>query len=319
MHNKIINKLPSVFNKYNIAKIESGASNKIFYRLSKNNETFIIIDFSLDQKEYENYLKIYNLLLKIDISIPSIIHKSDDNLIIICEDFGYFRFDKVLNKYSIKDLLKCAVDTLLIINKSIKYNKDYKLDQYNFKIFTSEIIELPNYYFSYINLDSLNLKKEFVNIWSESFEKINFEFNYFSHKDFNINNLIFMPSRQKHLKCGVIDFQSAFWGESSWDLFSLLEDSRIFFTDTYNEEFIKYFFLNANINSTLADFKTKYHFLNCSRQTRLLGRWVKLAKELNQNWYLNFIPVTINRLKKSIPFLNNKNLIKFYETHIINQ
>ena len=36
----------------------------------------------------------------------------------------------------------------------------------------------------------------------------------------------------------------------------------------------------------------KYHFLNCSRQSRLLGRWVKLSNDLGEKWYLDFIPVT---------------------------
>ena len=29
----------------------------------------------------------------------------------------------------------------------------------------------------------------------------------------------------------------SFWGERSWDLFSLLEDSRMLFTDQYNHLF----------------------------------------------------------------------------------
>ena len=46
MPTKILNKLSLEFQKYNIKKIESGASKKIFYRLSKNNKTFIVINFS---------------------------------------------------------------------------------------------------------------------------------------------------------------------------------------------------------------------------------------------------------------------------------
>ena len=61
-----------------------------------------------------------------------------------------------------------------------------------------------------------------------------------------MNNLIFLPSREGHLKCGVIDYQNSFWGESSWDLFSLLEDSRIFFTDQYNAYFMNYFYSHSN-------------------------------------------------------------------------
>ena len=132
-----------------------------------------------------------------------------------------------------------------------------------------------------------------------------------------MNNLILRPSEKGHLKCGVIDFQSAFWGESSWDLFSLLEDSRMLFTDEFNDYFIEYFYSLTSQNISLNDFKFKFHFLNCSRQTRLLGRWVKLSKELKKKWYLDFIPITKSRLKKSINLLNNKKLSEFYNKYIL--
>ena len=146
-------------------------------------------------------------------------------------------------------------------------------------------------------------------------KKINFES--FVHKDYNMNNLILLPNRKNHLKCGVIDFQSAFWGNSAWDLFSLLEDSRLLFSDEFNEYLVEYYYSKTNQPISINEFKSIYHFLNCSRQTRLLGRWVKLAKEYNQKWYLNFIPITKQRLKKSIVLTNNKNLINFYDKYII--
>ena len=159
---------------------------------------------------------------------------------------------------------------------------------------------------------------EFMFIWYQSYKNINFDFCNFVHKDFNINNLILLPLKEGHLKCGVIDFQSSFWGESSWDLFSLLEDSRILFTDKYNEDFVYYFYSRTNQNISLNDFKIKFHYLNASRQTRLLGRWVKLSKELNQKRYLDFLSVTQYRLKQSIDYLNNKQLSKFYNKYIFN-
>ena len=56
MSTKILRKLPLKFQKYNISKIESGASKKIFYRLSNNNKTFIVINFSPYKQEYDNYV-----------------------------------------------------------------------------------------------------------------------------------------------------------------------------------------------------------------------------------------------------------------------
>ena len=313
---KITKKLSKNFKNSIVEKIQSGASKKFFYRLNVDSKSYILIDFNNNKTEYDDHIKIYNLLKNIDISTPKIIEKYDEHLLLITEDFGDLRFDKILKDYSLRDILSYAVDTLVVLNNSIKFNSALKIPEYNFKIFDSEIIELPEYYFPYIGLNNKDLIEEFFIIWHEAFRNFKFQFNKFAHKDFNINNLILLPSKKNYLKCGVIDFQSAFWGESSWDLFSLLEDSRTLFSDEHNMYFIKYFYSKTNNNTSLEEFIAKYYFLNSSRQTRLLGRWIKLNREFNQKWYLEFIHVTLYRLKKSIYLSGSNKLIKFYNKHI---
>ena len=318
MSETFIDKLPSDLKKYQVVKIETGASTKIIYKIFLDEKSYIGIDFNLNNYDYCKYIYVYDILSKINISIPKIIDKDNENLLIISEDFGSLRYDKILKTQSIKNLLKYSLETLLEINKNIIFDNSLKISKYNINIFISEIEELPDFYFKFIKLEDkkLLLKEEFLDIWLSSYNLIDFNFDNFCHKDFNFNNLIFLPSRLKHLKCGVIDFQSAFWGESCWDLFSLLEDSRIYFSNQYNEEMIEYFYLNTNQKISLYDYKLKYHFLNCSRQTRLLGRWVKLAKELNIKSYLDFVSVTKKRLKSSLFFLQNEKLNNFYNNYI---
>ena len=43
---------------------------------------------------------------------------------------------------------------------------------------------------------------------------------------------------------------------------------------------------------------------------------IKLSKELNQNWYLDFISITLNRLQNSMQYLNDKKLKKYYNKYI---
>lgn len=293
----IDNNILKKFKKYTISIVEGGASKKIFYKLQNKNTSLILINFLLDKKEFENHIKVYNLLKNIDISIPKIIEVYDDQMMILTEDLGNLRFDMILEKYDLKKLLHYAVDTLIIIKNSIKFDQEIKLPQYNLNILKKEILELTEFYLPYIGLNNKDIIQEFIDIWFKAYKKINFNFNSFVHKDYNINNLILIPSKKNHLKCGVIDFQNAFWGENCWDLFSLLEDSRVLFSDQFNEYFIDYFYLKTNLDITKNIFKMKYHFLNCSRQTRLLGRWIKLSQEKNDNFYLNFIPVTKKTLK----------------------
>ena len=86
-----------------------------------------------------------------DVSIPNIYEKDDYNNILILEDFGSLRFDKILIDYPLKDLLKCAVETLTILKNNIDFNNSFDLSVYNYNTFKSEISELPNYYYSYIS------------------------------------------------------------------------------------------------------------------------------------------------------------------------
>ena len=314
MNFDLFDKISSKYKDYKLEKIKSGASKRTFYRLIKGSNSLICLDSSNEKKEYNNFLKVHSYLSKVNVSIPNVYENDDVNNILILEDFGNLRFDRILRNYPLKKLLEYAVRTLIILKNDIYYNNSNDLSAYNYNAFKSEISEFLDFYYPYVHNKEIskNLTEEFYGCWQSYFDSINFNFINFVHKDFNINNLIYLPSRKDHLKCGLLDFQGAFWGESCWDLFSLLEDSRIYFDDQFNDYFIKFYYKSTNQNIDIDDFKEKYYMLNCARQTRLLGRWVKLSKELNQSFYLDFIETTKKRLVKGIRKTNRKNLKLIY-------
>ena len=98
--------------------IEGGASRKKISRYYKKNSSFIILDFSEDTEEFKNHLIIYDILKNINISIPKIFEVDFENHIIVTEDFGDQRFDKILNKYDINSLLDTAVESLIVLNNA---------------------------------------------------------------------------------------------------------------------------------------------------------------------------------------------------------
>ena len=195
-----------------------------------------------------------------------------------------------------------AVESLIEIKKEIRFVHNYNLPIYNYNIFKNELSEFVDFFYPYFQKKKMTseMEAEFYHIWKSYFESLDFNFTSFVHKDYNLNNLMYLPNKTDHYKCGILDFQNSFWGEDCWDLFSLLEDSRVLFDDQYNEYFIKYFCLKTNQGNVSKMFLNKYHFFNSSRQTRLLGRWVKLSKMFNQKWYLDFIEITNKRLRKSL-------------------
>ena len=123
---------------------------------------------------------------------------------------------------------------------------------------------------------------------------------------------MYLPNKVSHLKCGILDFQNAYIGFSGWDLFSLLENPRIYFDDKYNQELIEYFYYKSDQKISYKDFFIQYFFLNTARQTRIIGRWINLDKKNKKNNYLKYLEVTIKRLKKSLHYLQNQKLSKLY-------
>ncbi len=300
-------------------QIESGASKKKIYRFKNENTKNILVDFSYSFSDYLSFINVHQYLSNINISIPKIFDTNDTEKLILMEDFGNDRYDKIITNYDVKQLLVNAIDSLIAIQRFDKPLITDGFKQYNYSNFKEEIIEFVDFYLPLLKTKSDQMEK-FLQIWTSEFKKINFNWNSFVHKDFELSNLMYLSHRESHLKCGILDFQNAFIGFSGWDLFSLLENPRINFDEKYNKELIEYFYNNSNQNISYNDFLTQYFFLNAARQTRIIGRWVNLDKQNNNNYYQsNFHKVTIKRLKNSLINLQNTDLNKYVKTIFINE
>ena len=298
------------FNFDDVYEIESGASHKKIYRFKNNNEGKIIVDFSYKYNDYLSFLEINNFLSMINISVPKIFDTDDTNCVIIMEDFGNIRYDKLINSIDPKDILIDAINSLIEIQKAQKPTVNKFFKKYDFSYFTVEIAEFADFYLSKKNIGK-DVVDEFFYIWKSEFENLNFNWDSFVHKDFELSNLMHLSQRDGHLKCGILDFQNAFIGFSGWDVFSLLENPRIYFDDKDNDELIEYYFNKTNQNLSFNEFLTQYYFLNTARQSRIIGRWINLDQRNNNN-YSKYLSVTLKRLEKSLYNLQNEKLSKLY-------
>lgn len=297
-------------------QIESGLSQKKIYRFKNNKEKKIVVDFSYETKQFVSFLDVHKFLSNINISIPKIFETDINKKIIIMEDFGDNRFDKLINSIDPKEILIDAINSLIEIQNTQKPIVNKFLKKYDFSSFEIEIAEFADFYLP-INNISKDVVDEFFYVWKSEFDNFNFNWDSFVHKDFELSNLIYLPQRDGHLKCGIIDFQNAFIGFSGWDVFSLLENPRIYFVEKYNDELVEYFFDNTNQNLSFSEFLLQYYFLNTARQTRIIGRWINLDKKYNINDYSKYLDVTVQRLQKSLYNLQNEKLSKLYEKIIV--
>ena len=120
------------FNFDDVYEVESGASHKKIYRFKNNNEGKIIVNFSYNYNDYLSFLEINNFLSMINISVPKIFDTDDTNRVIIMEDFGNIRYDKLINSIDPKDILIDAINSLIEIQNTQKLTVTKLLKRYNF-------------------------------------------------------------------------------------------------------------------------------------------------------------------------------------------
>ena len=298
-----------------LEKIEDGLSNKLIYRIIEKENTKIIIDFSRDKQEFKNFLNVYAILLKINISIPKIYEVNQKQYKIYMQDFGKNRFNKIYNKDNLYKLLKLAVENIIVIQNESNLNNLKNLKEYTFDDLKIELKEFVTFYISN-NKNSNFPTSKFYELWESTFYSLNYNMKNFAHKDFEFVNLFFLENHKSHLQCGIIDFQSAFIGFIGWDLLSLLENPRIDFTRDYNDKLIEYFYDNTSIIENLKTFREQYYVLSLARQTRLLGRWKKLLSANNDNKYLNYLKITKSRTIATLNNIKNYELRSIYEKYL---
>ena len=298
-----------------LEKIEDGLSNKLIYRITEKENTKIIIDFSRDKQEFKNFLTVYEILQKINISIPKIYEVNQKQYKIYMQDFGKNRFNKIYNKDNLYKLLKLAVENIIVIQNESNLNNLKNLKEYTFEDLKIELKEFVTYYIPN-NKNSNFPTSKFYESWKSIFYSQNYNMKNFVHKDFEFVNLFFLENCESHLQCGIIDFQSAFKGFIGWDLISLLENPRINFTRDYNDKLIEYFYDNTSVIENFNTFLEQYYVLSLARQTRLLGRWRKLLSTNNDNKYLNYLKITKSRTIATLNNIKNYELRSMYEKYL---
>ena len=296
--------------KSKIIMLTGDVSQRIFYRIFTDKKSFIFMD-SRNEKESLDYLiNVYNIIKNIEVSVPKIFHCDKKNKFLILEDFGDKRFDKIINnqKYTY-ELLDIAVKSLVVLNKSVPNNKYLKKISYNINNFKIESINFIKYYYPFIwnkEMSSYD-KRIFIQTWEETLNKITFNNNCFVHKDFFSNNLIYLPNKNNHLRCGIIDYQDAYFGDQALDFVSLFQDSRRLIKQDFTDDLINYYLDETKQKKDKEKFLIKYNILGAARQTRILGLWIQLYIEHNKKEYLKYINSTWYWLEKNLehPFLKN--------------
>ena len=304
----------------NLIKLSGDASFRKFYRSDKS----IIVSC---QKEKKNNLLIYDainkVLIKNKIKAPKLLKENYKKNFLEIEDLGDVSIYKKLKKKKIKKLKYYKKIILLLYKlqkiktKKIKTfnNTNYTIPKYsNDKLFKESKLFLDWYIKKVIKKKNQKMiKNKLENIIKILLKKIKNKNNIFVHRDFHVSNLM-----EYRKKIALIDNQDALYGNSAYDLASLIDDVRIKTSKSLKEKIFKYF-LNQNKFINKKNFKNDFDILSVLRNIKIIGIFTRLSSRDKKYYYLKLIPnawklieyrINNNAVFKDLKLLLDKNFSK---------
>ncbi len=273
---------------YKLEIASADASFRKYYRLVGKNDTFIVMDSSLELDSLKPFLDVTQRLIAVGVNAPKILEQNLADGFLVLEDFGNVHYLNILNAKNYKKLYLKAMDEIVKMLKADTKN----LPIYDKAFLHFEMDLMSEWYLQKkLGLKLNALQKELIentlNIISD--EVLKQPQNYFVHRDFHSRNIMIKKSGE----VGVIDYQDAMNGAITYDLVSLLKDCYIEFE---REEILKLVLEFRDKVSLKIDDKTfikHFDFMGLQRHIKVLGIFSRLHLRDGKDGYLKDIPLVL--------------------------
>jgi len=268
------------------------ASFRKYYRLQKGDETYILMDASLEKESLTPFIDVTKRLLHVGVRAPQIYLQDLHAGYLVIEDFGdeVYLYDLHTGDYEI--LYKKAIDEIIKMQEADASG----LPLYDKEFLHVEMELMPTWYLEQL-LPKKNLNAEDKETLSVVFNAISDVVlsqpqNIFVHRDFHSRNLL----TTKEENVGIIDYQDAMSGSLTYDLVSLLRDVYIEFDDDEMYKLSLYFRDKKGIDVDDITFIKWFDFMGMQRHIKILGVFSRLYIRDGKKNYLQDIPLTLRYL-----------------------
>ena len=272
------------------------ASERKYFLIYENDQPNVL----MVDKNSNNLKRFTHLscLLKKYVSVPEIYTNLFSSDMLIIENFGDFKYSKILDSLDKKKIYEVAIDALVFVQKE---NPECNLDLYDKANFYKESNLFFDWYVKKKLVEKNKIKFVFNKIFDNFLTKIEKLPFVFVHRDYHIDNLFYLPNRSDHFKCGWIDFQDAIKGPCAYDLVSLTQDARVDVGSDLEDHLINYYldkfkFIDKDF------FLFSYKVIAIQRHLKVLGIFSRLAIRDKKRNYLKFIPRVLRMLNKNLKF-----------------
>lgn len=271
------------------APLAGDASARRYERLSSpDGRSLVLMDAPPDSGEtIRPFVRIANYLRQQGLSAPAIIGEDQDNGFLLTEDLGDERFYEIMERDPSQErpLYEHATDLLAHLHQAPVPELSPLVPRAMAEL-SGLVIE--RYHGAITGRPDPDLQRRFENQFEDILRQTVRGDVVFVHRDFHVQNLMYLPDRSGIAQVGVIDFQDARSGHRAYDLVSLLQDARRDVPPAIEMQMIERYLARTGVEAS--GFRTAYAVIGLQRNLRILGVFARLSLDHGKPQYLDLMP-----------------------------
>jgi len=283
-------------------QLPNDCSPRLYFRVTlADNSSLILMDSDPDLGEdIRPFLALTYELEKQGFTVPKVISVDINKGLALLSDMGDNLFNTHLNSQPADEmrLYKSAVELLVHVQeKEISNPLAFNTDEYH-RVFSYGMVQYLNELKVFLNWyvkEALGrpvseaASNEFIAIWRGLLTLLKNDDPVLVLRDFHADNLFWYAKATGISTIGLIDYQDALFGHPAYDLVSLLEDARRDVSDNVVTEAMRYYMILTNEKNEEL-FKRDYAILAAQRNLKILGIFMRMARHLKRDKYLDYLP-----------------------------
>ena len=281
---------------YQLQPASGDASFRRYFRLTHNNETYIVMDAPRAQEDCSPFIDVAERLFAVNINVPKIIEKDLKQGFLLLSDLGNEQYLDHLTEESADKLYQDAMRALFCMQQQTDTNG---LPPYDEKLLLQEMELFRNWLLKkHIGLDLSGENKTMLDeVFKLLLDEALAQPKVFVHRDYHSRNLMINGSGFDSGNPGVLDFQDAVCGPFTYDLVSLLKDCYIKWPGQQIRSWAHNFFEQIAENYPDIDeekFMRWFDLMGVQRHLKASGIFARLCHRDGKSGYLADIPRTLS-------------------------
>lgn len=307
-----------------IRPLAGDASFRKYFRLHRGSDRAVLMDAPPAKESVASFIKIAAYLHEAGYSAPRLLATSEREGLLLLEDLGDDLYTAVLGgrlalsgTVTEQAMYDAAVDVLVDWQaRAERQNAALPLPHYGREPLLNEASLFADWYLPQVAgaAEAQRLCEEYLDLWRTLLEKAAPACRQFVHRDFHVDNLLWLPERKGAKRVGLLDFQDALFGHPAYDLVSLLEDARRDVPAAVAEGAYARYLRQTDCDAE--EFGLAYALLGAQRNSKIIGIFVRLAVRDGKSLYLPFLPRVWRHLERDVAHPALRPLADWLNRHI---